>query len=620
MLRMKNIKRPATMNNPSVQDLLFDTEQYCWWARQLHPSAVRRLEQGFEGMFRRSLLHLMPATALGKHFDDFIGRPSKELYAMAGLILIAEFRNYTVEETAHAYTYDASIQYALDVTRDQQYISPRTIDNYRALFREDELAQNVFLEVTATIVKELDLNIEKQRCDSTHVLSNMAIFSRYQLLATAVKRFLNELKKLEPETYQSLGETLRKRYKASDRRLCFGEVANPSKVTAEEKRTIISQIGEDQNHLIDRFAENETIAQLGSYQKMKRVFEEHFEIEPIKSEDGKKEPSESCDIRDSSSPGTEPKSPGTEPASTEAESSTISTKVIKTRPSSMTRDGSKTNTLQNTSDEGATYGGHKGAGYKAQVAQAHPPRDKKGKPEGPGIVTGILTESAGQFDGDGLEPMLEQQKASALLGKEMEADSHYGSDDNVCMAQEKYGVEIISPVSGAKQYPERKEEPNESPKPGSQAAEVQARKERLDQRRKEQQTVEWKKRYAPRSGIEGLFRALDLKTGFKHLRVRGLKAVEMSLCLKVTGWNISTAAKIRAKRSRKAVFYIQRLIFWFATALTEIWRASILHRPYASHTAFDNYHNIQNRKFLFCVDIGTGYNEVPCHAHFPGSP
>jgi hypothetical protein len=256
-------------------------------------------------MFRRSLLHLMPATALGKHFDDSIGRPSKELYAMAGLILIAEFRNYTVEETADAYTYDASIQYALDVRRDQQYICPRSIDNYRKLFREDELAQSVFLDVTATIVKELDLNIEKQRCDSTHVLSNMAISSRYQLLATTVKRFLNELKKIEPETHQSLDEALRKRYEASDRRLCFGEVANPSKVTADEKRNIISQIGKDQNHLIDRFAENETIARLDSYQKMKRVFEEHFEIETVK-------------LADDKSPGTAPASLSTAPASPSA--------------------------------------------------------------------------------------------------------------------------------------------------------------------------------------------------------------------------------------------------------------------------------------------------------------
>ena len=138
---MRYIKEPS--NARGRQELLFDDDQCSWWATKLHPSAIKNLDQGFEGVFRRSMLGLMPADQLGEHFDPHMGRPTKELYSMAGLLLIAEFRNYTVEETANAYTYDSSIQYALDIQRDHQYVCARTIDNYRKLFREDELAQEL---------------------------------------------------------------------------------------------------------------------------------------------------------------------------------------------------------------------------------------------------------------------------------------------------------------------------------------------------------------------------------------------------------------------------------------------------------------------------------------------
>jgi len=52
----------------------------------LTPRARQRLLDGWPGMFRHVLLDLMPAGALAEHFDPTMGRPSKELYSMAGLI------------------------------------------------------------------------------------------------------------------------------------------------------------------------------------------------------------------------------------------------------------------------------------------------------------------------------------------------------------------------------------------------------------------------------------------------------------------------------------------------------------------------------------------------------
>ena len=60
----------------------------------LSPVALRRLQSSWQFLFRKVILELMPADALAAHFHDVIGRPTKELYSVAGLLLIKEFMNW----------------------------------------------------------------------------------------------------------------------------------------------------------------------------------------------------------------------------------------------------------------------------------------------------------------------------------------------------------------------------------------------------------------------------------------------------------------------------------------------------------------------------------------------
>ena len=44
-----------------------------------------------------------------------MGRPTNELYSMAGLLFIMEFRNLTHEEAADASMFSVDVQYALNL-------------------------------------------------------------------------------------------------------------------------------------------------------------------------------------------------------------------------------------------------------------------------------------------------------------------------------------------------------------------------------------------------------------------------------------------------------------------------------------------------------------------------
>ncbi len=52
-------------------------------------------------------------------------------------------------------------------------------------------------DVTKMIIQELNIEVNKQRLDSTHVFSNMADWTRSMLLFKTTKRFLIQLESTE---------------------------------------------------------------------------------------------------------------------------------------------------------------------------------------------------------------------------------------------------------------------------------------------------------------------------------------------------------------------------------------------------------------------------------------
>ena len=61
-----------------------------------------RLLNGWPGVFRHVILELMPVDAVSGYFDPTMCRPTKELYSIAGLLLIQEFMDWTKDEDLDA--------------------------------------------------------------------------------------------------------------------------------------------------------------------------------------------------------------------------------------------------------------------------------------------------------------------------------------------------------------------------------------------------------------------------------------------------------------------------------------------------------------------------------------
>ncbi|MBN1818370.1 MAG: hypothetical protein JW828_13500, partial [Sedimentisphaerales bacterium] len=352
----------------------------------LTPQTRKHLLAGWPGVFRHVLLELMPVGALAEHFDPVMGRPSKELYSMAGLIFLKECFHWINDEALNAYRFRLDVHYALNLEPVAQDISIRTLERTIARFEEDELAKTVLADVTVRLVELLELKIDTQRLDSTHIFSDMASFGRTRLMGVAIKRFLTQVKRLEPNDYESLDESLRQRYVPGVNQL-FADVAKDT----DSRRLLRQQVAEDMHSLIKYFSDHPKHSGKGIYKNLVRLFYEQ------------------CEVHEE----------------------TVQVKA---------KTGG--HVMQNPSDADATYDGHKGSGYQVQLSETcHPENQVQ-------LITCAIPQTAVEPDSEAVEPVLDDLEQNALLPEQMLADTHYCSDENVQQAEQR-GVELVGPVSGS---------------------------------------------------------------------------------------------------------------------------------------------------------------------------
>lgn len=510
------------------QLLLFDAQEGI-----LSKVARDRLDGGWAWLFRHVLLNLMPVEELGKHFHPRIGRPTKELYSMAGLILLSEFFDWTVERAADEYMFNMQLQYALNLPSYDLSMSVSSVERYRRLFREDELAYAVFEKVTAGLIEHSQIELDRQRLDSTHIFSNMALFGRTRLMVETIKRFLTQVSRHNKKAYGELHSDLVARY-AKPASAIFGEYAK-----ADPNRHVLcrQEVAQDMASLIARFEQDKSVCDRTTFKNLLRVFAEQCEVIEEKIE---------------------------------------------------LREKVSSRCMQNPSDPDATYDGHKGAGYQAQVCETcNPDNDAQ-------IITGVEVQTAAESDSLVLQPFVKALDEADRKPEELLADGGYGSDANVrfCEAND---VELVapSPKGNTKEdrlslndfdFDETKQTVSKCPNGHepircSYSAQTErgsgtfsqdacghcadfprcpvfgkgrryrlkysAKERRLSQRRAFEKTEIFRDRYRLRSGVEAMFSCLNRVTGIKRLRVRGMCAVTMSLILKITGENMRRVATSR---------------------------------------------------------------------------
>ena len=521
-------------------DYLFDPWNF------LGPKRRRLMEESWAGVFREHILRDLPVHKIAPYFSEGSGRPTKELYAALGGLILQQMHNLTDEETVDEFSFNIKWHYALDIpgeSDESKYLSLKTLWTLRHLVITKGLDVDLFNRTTELLAKAFHVDTSKQRIDSVHIRSNMKRLGRIGIFSRSIHVFLVNLKRQRPEIFGTIDKELVNRYLTQKALGCF------SLVKPSESGKTLERVARDLFSLVRRFRENEDVGSLHSYNSLVRVLKDQCRV---------------IQEQDDQPAGVEVKSP--------KEVSSAS--------------------LQNPSDPDAGYSGHKGQGYHAQVMETYcDSEDEQIRERTLNLITHVEVEPAHVSDTHALIPALESAKERGIAPEEVLADSLYGSDQNGEKAKEM-GVEIISPVMGTPsgealnlsdftqtengkiaacpcghapvRFKQGKkntisvafasEDCNVCPlrkrcpvKPGRKRHYLRfdLKTLRIAARRAREHTPEFKEKYRWRAGIESTFSGMDKQTGIKHLRVRGLGATGYCARLKAIGVNLFRAARVK---------------------------------------------------------------------------
>ena len=530
----------------------------------------RRLRSSWAETFRARALPLIDEDQFAPLYCQDNGRPNQPVPTVLGVLLLKEMFALTDAEALEQLEFNLLWQHALDLTPDEAHLAQKTLHNFRARLLAHDRGRQVFEATTDRMLQVLGTRVTRQRLDSTHVISNIAVLTRLGLLCETIRHFLNTLSSQHRRLAGRVPERLRRRYLKED----GGATAYQDAPSGTGKRRL-SVCARDLYRLHQMFAG--TVAEgLESYALLGRLL------------------SEQCEgVADRQAPSAE-----------EDDAGEGGVPVVLKAPEEVGSDS-----LQSPYDAEATYNARKGKGYEVQIAETCVEADddttEDDTTDTVNMITHVEVTEACASDEHATMPVLEALQERGQRPDELVADTAFGSGDNALDA-ERLGTELVSPVKGPKVDVEpqpdtvteadfvvdarleaaavcpaaqtaREQTPCENkphkvvltferatcescpllsvcpvkwnPDRDGYAVTVDLKAANLERRRRAMASGEFKKRYRVRAGIEATASEMKRKHGLGALRVRGRWRVELAVYLKALACNFKRMVRALAPES-----------------------------------------------------------------------
>ncbi len=357
---------------------------------QLSSSLLSRIESSWAHLFKFEVLPM-----LVKNEDRYAmlygktGRPNFSVARLLGLCLLQELNNLSDQQALDTFSFDIRWRYALDVSDEEDYLSRRSLVEFRrrlaAKDPEMRLVRNVFDHIRDSAINKLALSANNQRLDSTHIISNIRIRGRMALFSNTLTLFL---KSLDESQFLRIPQAIQQ-WHSSESEGWFGLGPAEQKVKLEELAQYLYE-------LIVIFDKDNEVRNGEPYQLLNRLFCEQCEF--------------------------------TNGPPSDEQSSKIQVKKQ-----------SEGETLQSPYDPDASYG-HKGAGYSVHITETCNNLEKTE------IITDYEVHGAARSDIGKALSVIERLEAAGLKPEALFADGGYPSVPSALKII-KQDIEFIAPVN-----------------------------------------------------------------------------------------------------------------------------------------------------------------------------
>jgi len=357
---------------------------------QLSPSLRSRIESSWAHLFKFEVLPI-----LFKNEDRYAmlygktGRPNFSVARLLGLCLLQELNNLSDQQALDTFSFDIRWRYALDVSDEEDYLSRRSLVEFRRrLAAKDpamKLVRNVFDNIRDSAIKKLGLSACDQRLDSTHIISNIRIRGRLALFSNTLTLFL---KSLDESQFSRIPKAIQQ-WHSSESEGWFG-------LGPAEQKVKLGELAQYLHELIVIFDKDNEVKSSEPYQLLNRLF------------------CEQCEFTNSHP--------------SDEQSSKIQVKKK-----------SEGETFQSPYDPDASYG-HKGAGYSVHITETCNNSEKTE------IITDYEVHGAARSDIGKALSVIERLDAAGLKPETLFADGGYPSVPSSFKVIEQH-IEFIAPVN-----------------------------------------------------------------------------------------------------------------------------------------------------------------------------
>ncbi len=500
------------------------------------------LQKSWAGVFRAHLLERLEVEKLAAFFSSENGRPSKDLYAALGALILQQLHDLPDPQMVEQLAFHLAWHYALDIRDNSDvYICERSLRNDRRIVIDQQLDKLLFKTLTRLSGSRcLKVDPSRQRLDSPAIRSAMRLRSRVETVVETLGKVLRECARLNPAQFTSIDEGIRDRSIKGEESGCFSYPA------PKQAKRCLSEVGADVLVVL-KTVRGTAASDLASFRLVERVFTEQFDI-----------------------------------AGTDAQAGDA---LLVKEPKDIPCDN-----VRNPSDPDSSYNAYHGQGYLVQVMETYEPTEEQSFR--PDFITHIDVHPMTVGDSKAVEPAVQDTAARRIQPQLILGDTRYGSEDNHRRLGEE-GIQLVAPAQPPKGYkkgkltleqfqldeqglvlqcpagqipisatagkakiqavfraetcgscPSRESCPVAAPIKRGESPRLQytpARVEKL-RRREYEKSDAFKQIYRWRAGIEATVSRLKHQMHWARLRVRGMGSVRYTVWMRSLGLNIRRAA------------------------------------------------------------------------------
>jgi len=220
--------------------------------------------------YRKRVLPLIDEAKFQHLYCESEGRPNASISTMVSLLIFMGLEQYSWRGTEFQFARRLDWLIATNTPLGQGSIDHTTLFKFYQRLEADDTARQLFVKLTEAFIKACGTSLKKQRTDSFYIHGWLKKLSRYGLFKETIRKFLQALRKQQPDLYITIKGQLSQDY-----------LEKKFDLTEKDKELVhkkISLMAQDLYQLKLAFENHNQVNHYETFKILNKVFNQHCEL------------------------------------------------------------------------------------------------------------------------------------------------------------------------------------------------------------------------------------------------------------------------------------------------------------------------------------------------------